>query len=214
MSRTPKQVFSKSHNCKDRRSSIDYDYIHKLSQEEKEWLAKFSDEYYSASFKINPTYVKYRDCIKTLKYMISIEKNPKKLVKFQNQLEYYKTLKEEKFVQISDRQNRRENLDLRKFRSVKKYYKNTDNELKSDETLKYCSSNIHPTPPKRSSCNQNVNSSQRDLMSVGFQDRHIADSGIDIIVEEHSVPEVDHEAKMIFDEEIKERIRIKEILKD
>lgn len=33
------------------RDFVDFDYIAKLSPEEKDWLNKFSDEYYQASFK-------------------------------------------------------------------------------------------------------------------------------------------------------------------
>lgn len=43
---------------KNRRSYVDYDYVEQLTDEEKKWLSKFSDEYYGSDFKINPTYIK------------------------------------------------------------------------------------------------------------------------------------------------------------
>lgn len=36
------------------RWAVDFDYEKKLSASEKQWLAKFSDEYYGSDFKENP----------------------------------------------------------------------------------------------------------------------------------------------------------------
>ncbi len=37
-------------NLKTRTDLIDYDYVHKLSKKDKEWLAKFTEEYTNVSF--------------------------------------------------------------------------------------------------------------------------------------------------------------------
>lgn len=39
------------YNLKTRFDEIDYDYIHKLSNEEKEWLNRFTEEYINAEFR-------------------------------------------------------------------------------------------------------------------------------------------------------------------
>jgi hypothetical protein len=45
-----KGCFKKYHYCH-AKEYVDYDYIEKLTDEEAEWLAKFSDNYYGARFK-------------------------------------------------------------------------------------------------------------------------------------------------------------------
>lgn len=37
-----------------RKWALDYDYLHKLSDEEREWLEKFNDEYYRNEFSDEP----------------------------------------------------------------------------------------------------------------------------------------------------------------
>lgn len=43
---------------KQRRDYIDYTYLSKLNSKETDFLAQFTDEFYGASFEINPTYIK------------------------------------------------------------------------------------------------------------------------------------------------------------
>ena len=41
-----------------RRPYIDFDYVHKLDESEKDFLSSFTSEFYGADFEINPTYIK------------------------------------------------------------------------------------------------------------------------------------------------------------
>lgn len=41
-------------NLKSRQELIDFDYVDKLNDKEKDWLARFSEEYINASFDKNP----------------------------------------------------------------------------------------------------------------------------------------------------------------
>ena len=211
--RKDRKALDKKCATKARRSYLDYDYVDKLSEVERDWLARFSDEFYAADFEINPTFVRYSDCMKTLKKMIKTEENQKKIEKYKKQLELYKELKGEKFVQISSNKQKIMNLDLRKFRTTKKFYDNGVGDLVCDEKYKYSSNNIH-SPEMLKSCNANANSSQRDIMSVGNQQKQTTDSGLDLLIENIDTNESDTEELLIAEEKIDEIETIKKILKN
>lgn len=52
-SRTPYPALRQELNLRIRYENIDYDYIDKLSDDEKKWLNKFTEEYTNASFNNN-----------------------------------------------------------------------------------------------------------------------------------------------------------------
>jgi hypothetical protein len=164
--RTPEQVFSKSHNTASRRDYIDYDYTRSLSREELEWLAKFTDEYYGASFEYNDVYVIRKNLIVKLTEVIETEKNPIKVEKFKKQLEVFKS-KTDKYVRVSNNNDYIENVDLRKIRSITWFYKRPSGYHLSGEQYKYSDNNIMKTSVDRAKANRSVNSNQVDIMSVG-----------------------------------------------
>lgn len=131
--RTKSDGLKTKNSPRQRRGYLDYDYVAKLSPDEKDFLAKFSDEYYGSDFEINETYI-YEDG---------------------------------KYVQISGNSDPSQNRDLRKYRNVRKYYKNSEGEFRWAEKFKYTENNIHSEKKQRQACNRNANANARDLMSVG-----------------------------------------------
>ena len=57
MTKKKRNSLDPSKTTKQRRQYIDYDYSSKLNDEEREFLATFTDEYYGGSFKRNPAYI-------------------------------------------------------------------------------------------------------------------------------------------------------------
>ena len=114
---------------KARRDYVDYDYTTQLSNEEKAWLERFTDEFYGADFKINDTYI----------------------------------LENGEYVQISGNKDRSKNRDLRKHRSVTKYYKDENGDFSSDTNLKYDPETLHNTNDLRTECNRAANAIERNM---------------------------------------------------
>lgn len=155
MAKKRKGFLSKNHT-KDRRQYIDYDYIHKLSEEEKEWLSRFTDEEYGASFELNPIFVKYNEL--TPEHQ-KITKNNKL---FSNVfIQIYKNTKKDQI-----------NLDLRKLRYCTKYYRNNNGEFTTDERFKYSNNNINDasSKEKRKPFNKKVKDMRNDLYGVGLKE--------------------------------------------
>lgn len=178
MSRTPKKVFSKKTNTSGRRDLIDYDYLENLDQEATEFLAKFTSEYYAADFKKHPTFARKEDAIKvcetelakladkmldnpTEKQLRNLQKSADKLAK---NLERIRKIKKA-FVQIHENADKKHNLDLRKCRSIKLYYRNEKGSYTEDKSYKY-DQPLHDSPELLKDCNDRNNSSQPDIFSV------------------------------------------------
>jgi len=202
MSRSPKKVFSNTFNVKSRRTSIDYEYVNELSDDDKKWLAQFTDEYYGASFRINVTYAEKTDLLKQMKKNIKKEKNPKKRTKFKKQLEHYTELNEE-YLQVTDHKEKWKNLDLRKLRSIDLYYSNENGVLVNNKMYKYSNQNIHSEEYLKD-CNDRSNKAKEDMLSMGLQDFNSnKDWEMEELIEQFSSNTMDRERELVLMDEIR-----------
>lgn len=151
MAKKKRKGYLPKNHTKERRDYIDYDYINKLSEEDKEWLSRFTDEEYGASFEVNPIFVKYADLNEEFKE------------KVQNNTLYYG-----EFVQIYKNKDQK-NLDLRKLRSITQYYMKNDGSLTKDPSYRYSKNNIS-NPNDRTRMNRKVKDMRNDLWNVGLKD--------------------------------------------
>jgi hypothetical protein len=123
---------------------IDYDYTGKLSETDKEYLARFTAEYYTADFEINDTFVQNNQTTRdNLKPELA---------------EWLSSFRENAMVRINDK-------DMRSFRSVNKFYRDGLGGYDSNPRSKYVNS-IHDRKG-RSECNVSKDVSQRDIYSKG-----------------------------------------------
>lgn len=201
MSRDPKKVFSKTFNTRSRKDYIDADFLDQLTPEELEWYAKFTDEYYGASFEINPAWAKKEEVLEILeKELILATKEKKcnackvkftgkicpecltndwnykkkKLVsKIEHNIERVNACKTKK-VQISGHSEPKNNIDLRKCRSIDLYYRGDKGYLTKNPEFKYSKNNVHGEDYLED-CNRRVNSNNRDLMCKGSKNEPEAD---------------------------------------
>lgn len=152
--RSSKEIFSKKHNTSSRSQFIDYNYLDKLSEQDREWLARFTENYYSASFDKNPAFVRTKDLIPLLQNEIIKLQGSKKLKKFQEHLDRA-LLHNKKFYQVSENEKKYLNIDLRKLRSLSIFYKIGNNRYSTSKDYKYSENNIiDPTnSSERKACN-------------------------------------------------------------
>ena len=140
--RKPLDIFDKSKNPRSRQQLIDFDYLDKLSDTDKEWLAKFADEYYGASFKCNPAFMKRLELITLAKsHLDNPELSQREMKRWEGHLSRAEASKK-KFIQISENENKSHNVDLRKCRSNNVYYKTGSNTYVASKDYRYSEDNI------------------------------------------------------------------------
>lgn len=167
MSRSVKEVFSKSHNPKSRSSHIDYDYLNKLNEADQQWLAKFTDEYYGATFDTNPAYMLKSELLDLITSKIgstSIESKKRKWIAHQRRVE----LSKKKMIQISNCEKKSDNIDLRSCRRYNVYYKDLEGNYTTSERFKYASTNVNEVGDRevRNECTERSAGQNRCVMSM------------------------------------------------
>ena len=150
--RSPKEVFSKQHNTHSRSQLQDYDYLDQLSETEKEWLSRFTENYYSASFDKKPAFAKTKELIELLS---------KQVHKGQKWIDHLTRVKShtKKFYQVSKNEKKILNIDLRILASIDLFYQKPDGGYSTSKYYKYSENNvIDPTNDSvRKTCNDRSN---------------------------------------------------------
>jgi len=223
MAREPSKALNRTFQTRNRAEHIDYDYISKLSDEDQAWLARFSDEYYGASFDINPTYVLKTDFLRHFKIVIFdeeeklisedneklIERIERKITKYTRQLEHYQEIKV-KYLQISDHKVSWQNVDLRKVRSITKFYKKENGKYTEDTSYKYSSDNIQVNTHLKA-CNDQANAMRMDMISNLRRNEVVNDNEFDVILEDIQGMDISAEERIILEEMILEERKLREL---
>jgi len=153
MAKKKREGYKPSKHTKERRQYIDYDYIHKLNDEEKEWLSRFTDEEYGSSFELNLIFIEYTDL------------NCEFREKVKGNIVY-----EDKYIQVNkNTEINQKNLDMRKMRPYKQYYRKSNGKFTTDKKYRYSNKNIN-NPNDRKRFNSKVKDMRNDLFNVGLKD--------------------------------------------
>jgi hypothetical protein len=161
MTKRRRDALGANRHIQSRQEYVDYDYVKKLSKEERDYLAKFTDEFYGATWDINPVYMVLKN--------IPNEEGLRDLVS--NNIRYntdYGTM-----VQVYGNTIPGQiNLDFRKIRHLEVFFEAKKDTLSTSITNKYSKKNVHNplNDEHRLSCVENVRANRNDLMSKRKQD--------------------------------------------
>lgn len=202
--RSPSQVFSKQYNTSSRQANIDYDYVDTLSESDKEWLAKFTENYYSASFDLNPAFVRKAELISLIEAKIARTSSESAIKKWTEKLNIVRKFGR-KFYQVSHNEDKSRNIDLRIIKKVDIFYKNDKGGYSTSKYFKYSNNNvIDPTRDlDRKACNDRSNN-QSDCVMSKFGANPIDDYEID-------TEQFSPEDYMTFNEAAEEQARLIEL---
>jgi hypothetical protein len=150
-----KNALSPKKHTKSRKEYVDYDYADVLSEEEKEWLGRFTDEFYGASWDLNAVFVLLKD-IQDEKLLDIIKDNTIHSTDLGKMVQVY-----------GNTEKGQKNLDLRKIRSIEKFYPTKSGTLNNGVRFKYTKNNIHNPllDEHRLSCVANVRANRNDLFA-------------------------------------------------
>ena len=200
MARSTKKVFSLTNNIKSRRSYQDYDYLDKLSKADQEFLAKFTDEYYSASYDLSLVYV---ERIKLLKFLLKFEQTDRIIA----QIAYYSEMTDEK-VCINN-SSKKLNVDLRKVKGLKKFFLDENGQFTTKKKYKYSENNLHRASKYRADSELRDRVQKRDVMNVEKQELSLDDEGAIDIIDNIISPDMSPEDREILSEEMEQRLVMK-----
>lgn len=202
--RPTSQVFSKHHQTSSRRNLQDYDYVDQLSDSDKEWLAKFTENYYSASFDLNPAFVRTPELVKLVEAKLARTTSESGIKKWTEKLELVKK-HTRKFYQVSENTDKKYDIDLRIIKKVDIFYKTETGGYSTSKYYKYSENNvIDPTRDlDRKACNDRSNKQSECVMGK-FGANSINDYELD-------TEQFGPEDYMIFNETAEEQIRLGEL---
>jgi hypothetical protein len=200
VARSSKKVFSLTNNIKSRRNYQDYDYLDKLSKSDKEFLAKFTDEYYSASYDLSAVFV---ERVKLVKFLSKLEQTDRVIA----QVKYYSEKTEEK-VCINNT-SKKLNVDLRRIKGLKKYFLDENGDFSTKKKYKYSDTNIHKPSKYRADSELRDRVQKRDVMNVEKQELSLDDEGAIDIIDNIISPDMSPEDREILSEEMELRVSMK-----
>lgn len=198
-----KNFLQRRNHPRQRREYIDYDYSKKLTEEERDWLSKFTKEYYGADFQINDTYVNVEDLKQVVKDLIDrYVDDSERVTKYETYYENIRCFKNDTYLQVSGNPEKELNFDLRLIRSIDKFYEDKDGYLTTDTSFKYIDT-IHDIEKHLTACNSNSIASGRDIICNGM--KYDADNIVDNQLTEDT-PE--NSNAIVFEEVLNEKKRL------